>query len=128
GSRFGLVHIGDSRIYRLRAGELAQLTRDHTLVQSLVDEGRLTEAEAAEHPRRSMLMRALQGTSTVEPDVSLCEVASGDRYLLCSDGLTDVVGPRAIQEVLAAVPEPQTAVNRLIRLANRGGGPDNITC
>src|SRR5205807_9086451 len=59
---------------------------------------------------------------------SLCEVASGDRYLLCSDGLTDVVGPRAIQEVLAAVPEPQTAVNRLIRLANRGGGPDNITC
>jgi serine/threonine protein phosphatase PrpC len=128
GTRIGALHIGDSRAYLLRDGELHRLTRDHTLVQSLVDEGRISEAEAATHPRRSWLVKTLQDSNTPEPDLLTVEGRPGDRYLICSDGVTAVLDDTAIQEVLATESEPQAAVARLIEQANEGGGPDNITC
>jgi serine/threonine protein phosphatase PrpC len=91
GSRLALVHIGDTRAYLMREGELFQITHDHTYVQSLVDEGRLTTEEAASHPQRSLLARALTGTGGPQPDLSVHEAKAGDRYLLCSDGLSAVV-------------------------------------
>ncbi len=128
GPHVALIHIGDSRAYLLRNGELFQITHDHTLVQSLVDEGRITVDEAASHPQRSLLLRALDGRGEVEPDISLREAQVGDRYLLCSDGLSSVVTAETIHQVLTQVEDPQAAVRQLIDLANRGGGPDNITC
>ena len=91
GSQLALVHIGDSRAYLLRDGELFQITHDHTLVQSLLDEGRITAEEAASHPQRSLLLRALDGGDDPAPDLQLREARAGDRYLLCSDGLHAVV-------------------------------------
>src|SRR5690348_5667013 len=128
GSHIALVHIGDSRGYLLRNGELFQITHDHTLVQSLVDEGRLSLDEAASHPQRSLLLRALDGRNEVEPDLSLREAQIGDRYLLCSDGLSGVVSAETIHQVLSNHEDPEQAIRQLIDLANRGGGPDNITC
>jgi serine/threonine protein phosphatase PrpC len=128
GHQMALVHIGDSRAYLLRNGELFQITHDHTLVQSLVDEGRISLDEAASHPQRSLLLRALDGRGEVDPDVSLREAQVGDRYLLCSDGLCSVVSAETIHHGLSSVAEPEQAVRQLIDLANRGGGPDNITC
>ncbi|MBC6457164.1 PP2C family protein-serine/threonine phosphatase [Actinomadura sp. HBU206391] len=128
GSQIALVHIGDSRAYLLRNGELFQITHDHTLVQSLVDEGRISIDEAAVHPQRSLLLRALDGRGEVDPDLSLREARVGDRYLLCSDGLSGVVSAETIHQVLTGVADPEQAVRQLIDLANRGGGPDNITC
>src|ERR1700753_4077311 len=90
GNQVGLVHVGDSRAYLLRAGHLSQITHDDTYVQSLVDAGRLTAEEAAYHPRKSVILRALMGAE-VDPDVSIREARPGDRYLLCTDGLSDVV-------------------------------------
>jgi serine/threonine protein phosphatase PrpC len=127
GSRLGLVHIGDSRAYVLRDGELFQITDDHTHVQSLIDEGRLTPEEAASHPQRSLLLRALQGGG-VAADLKLREARPGDRYLLCSDGLSAVVPAEAVLGTLTTVTEPDEAVRRLVDLANDAGGPDNITC
>jgi PPM family protein phosphatase len=126
--RIGLCHIGDSRGYLLRDGELYQITRDHTLVQSLVDEGRLSPDEAATHPQRSLILRALDGRNDAEPDLSLREAQAGDRYLLCSDGLSDVVSAETLHQTLTTVKDPDEAVIQLVELANRGGGPDNITC
>ncbi|MQA12242.1 MAG: serine/threonine-protein phosphatase [Pseudonocardiaceae bacterium] len=128
GDRFTLAHIGDSRAYLLRTDELQQLTTDHTFVQALVDEGRMLPEQAAEHPRRSMLTRALQGGSSAEPDVTLHDAWPGDRYLLCSDGLTDVVSFDELRGALCARTDPDVVVRELINLANRGGGPDNISC
>ncbi|MGI5324675.1 Stp1/IreP family PP2C-type Ser/Thr phosphatase [Actinomadura nitritigenes] len=128
GNQVALVHIGDSRAYLLRDGSLFQITHDHTLVQSLVDEGRISPDEAATHPQRSLLLRALDGRGEVDPDLSLREAKVGDRYLLCSDGLSGVVTAETIFQVLTDVDEPEQAVRQLIDLANRGGGPDNITC
>jgi serine/threonine protein phosphatase PrpC len=128
GTRVGLAHIGDSRAYRLRDGELRQLTHDHTLVQSLVDEGRITADEAADHPRRSVLVRTLQEGSPPEPDVFWVDGQLGDRFLVCSDGVTGVLDDDELHAVLVDVPEPADAVERIIELANDGGGPDNITC
>ncbi|WP_063909800.1 PP2C family protein-serine/threonine phosphatase [Herbidospora yilanensis] len=128
GSGFALAHVGDSRGYMLRDGVLYQITHDHTLVQSLVDDGRMTPEQAAEHPRRSMLMRALESTGNVSPDVSHRAAFAGDRYLLCSDGLAGVVSPETLHELLTSVADLDQLVTTLVDLANRGGGPDNITC
>ena len=128
GTRVGIGHVGDSRAYLLRDGELHQLTHDHTLVQSLIDEGRLTADEAADHPRRSVLVRTLQEGSPAEPDLFPIDGRVGDRFLVCSDGVTAVLDADEIHEVLTDVAEPADAVDRLIALANEGGGPDNITC
>ncbi|MHA3702277.1 PP2C family protein-serine/threonine phosphatase [Jatrophihabitans sp. YIM 134969] len=126
GSRVGLVHVGDSRAYLARAGTFAQITHDDTYVQSLVDSGKLTEEEAQHHPRKSVILRAITGTE-VEPDVSIREARVGDRYLLCSDGLSDVVSAETLAETLMEG-DPQECADRLVDLALRGGGPDNVTC
>ncbi|GIH89980.1 PP2C family protein-serine/threonine phosphatase [Planobispora siamensis] len=128
GDMFALAHVGDSRAYMLRDGALYQITHDHTLVQSLVDDGRITPEQAAEHPRRSMVLRVLEGTGDGELDLTLREAQVGDRYLICSDGLTAVVGPETLFNTLSEIEDPDEAVRWLIDLANRGGGPDNITC
>ncbi|PZG44212.1 serine/threonine-protein phosphatase [Spongiactinospora gelatinilytica] len=128
GTQVALVHVGDSRAYLLRRGELYQITHDHTLVQSLVDDGRITPEEAATHPQRSILLRALDGSGEVDPDLTLREAQVDDRYLLCSDGLSGVVSAETMHNTLTTVDEPEEAVRVLIDLANRGGGPDNITC
>lgn len=127
GQRLGLVHVGDSRAYLLRDGVLTQITQDHTWVQRLVDEGRITEEEATTHPQRALLMRALGSGDHVEPDLSIREVRAGDRYLICSDGLSGVVSHQTLEETLASYQGPQETVQELIQLALRGGGPDNIT-
>jgi len=127
GSRLGLLHVGDSRCYLLRDGELAQITHDHTLVQSLVDDGRISQDEASTHPQRSLITRALDGRPDVELDLSMRETRVGDRYLLCTDGLTGPVGRRETLQDALELPEPEQAVERLVQLALRGGGPDNIT-
>ena len=126
GSRIALVHVGDSRAYLMRTGQLSQITHDDTYVQSLVDSGKLTAEEASHHPRRSMILRALDG-SDVDPDISIREARLGDRYLLCSDGLSDVVTAPTLLEALTTG-TPQECADRLIELALRGGGPDNVTC
>jgi protein phosphatase len=127
GSRLGMIHIGDSRAYLLRDGVLTQITHDHTLVQALVDEGRISDEEASTHPQRSLITRALDGRDGIEPDLSVREVRPGDRYLLCTDGLTGPVGRvETLQEALE-IPEPQESCDRLVQLALRGGGPDNVT-
>ncbi|MER6948366.1 Stp1/IreP family PP2C-type Ser/Thr phosphatase [Nonomuraea sp. NPDC000554] len=128
GTQVALVHVGDSRAYLLRRGELYQITHDHTLVQQLVDDGRITPEEAATHPQRSILLRALDGSGEVDPDLSLREAQVGDRYLLCSDGLSGVVSAETLHATLTNIDDPEEVVRQLIDLANRGGGPDNITC
>ena len=128
GDRFFGAHIGDSRGYRLRAGELEQVTRDHTVVQELVEQGRITPEVAMTHPSRSVLTRALQAGGVADPDLFIIEAEPGDRYLICSDGLSDVVPFDALREALTEITEPETLAQKLVDLANAGGGPDNITC
>lgn len=129
GSKLALVHIGDSRAYLLRDGELFRITHDHSVVQSLIDEGRLTEEEAESHPQRALLLKAL-GTSGAppEPDLRVREARDGDRYLVCSDGLTRVIPDALIKELLAAGSDPEAVVRSLIGAANAAGGPDNVSC
>jgi protein phosphatase len=127
GSRIGLLHIGDSRAYLLRDGRFAQITHDHTLVQRLVDEGRISEQEAGSHPQRSLITRALDGREGIEPDLSVREARPGDRYLLCTDGLTGPVSSHDTLQEALQVPDPQASCERLVELALRGGGPDNVT-
>ncbi|MFC4123971.1 PP2C family protein-serine/threonine phosphatase [Nocardia rhizosphaerae] len=125
GRKLGMVHIGDSRAYLLRDGELAQITRDDTFVQSLVDEGRITPEQAHTHPQRSLIMRALTGNE-IEPTLIMREARAGDRYLLCSDGLSDVVSDETIGNTMREGNTDDCA-DRLIELALRSGGPDNVT-
>lgn len=125
GRKIGLVHIGDSRAYLLRDDELTQITRDDTFVQSLVDEGRITAEQAHSHPQRSLIMRALTGNE-IEPTLTVREARAGDRYLLCSDGLSDVVSSETIADTLREG-ENDVCADRLIELALRSGGPDNVT-
>ena len=125
--QLGLVHVGDSRGYLLRDGALEPITHDHTLVQSLIDEGRISAEEATTHPQRSWITRALDGRPAIELDLSVRDVQPGDRYLLCSDGLSSYVSEETIAETLRE-PDPQRACDGLIDLALRAGGPDNITC
>lgn len=128
GVTFGAAHVGDSRGYLLRDGGLRRLTRDHTLVQALVEDGRVAAEDADSHPRRSLLMKALQTAGSSEPDLWTFTAAPGDRYLLCSDGLSGPVTEATMRDTLAAITDPAEVVPELIRLANEGGGPDNITC
>ncbi|WP_426509081.1 PP2C family protein-serine/threonine phosphatase [Dactylosporangium sp. McL0621] len=126
GSKMGMVHIGDSRAYLVRDGEFAQVTKDDTYVQMLVDEGRISLEEANSHPQRSLLTRALDGRDA-DPEYSVRQVKPGDRYLLCSDGLSGVVSAETIESTLREYVDPNQCAGRLIELALRGGGPDNIT-
>ncbi len=128
GSQLGLAHIGDSRAYLVRDGEVFQITQDHTLVQSLIDEGKITAEEAASHPQRMLLLRALTGDHASRPDLQLRQARPGDRYLLCSDGLHVAAPAAAIARVLLTVPDPDQATADLVALAIDGGAPDNITC
>jgi serine/threonine protein phosphatase PrpC len=126
GETLGLVHVGDSRCYLLRDGVLAQVTKDDTFVQTLVDEGMIRPEEVRFHPRRSLVTQAVQGhdyTATVE----VLAPKLGDRFLLCSDGLSDMVTDEAIGSTLARVPDAADAADELILLALAAGGPDNIT-
>ena len=125
GRRMGLIHVGDSRAYLLRDGTLSQITRDDTFVQSLVDRGELSADEAHTHPRRSLILKALTG-EPVEPTAVIREARVGDRYLLCSDGLSDPVSTETIAETLSTG-TVEEAADRLVQLALRSGGPDNIT-
>jgi PPM family protein phosphatase len=126
GNRFGMVHIGDSRAYLLRDNDFGQITRDDTYVQLLVDEGRITPEEANTHPQKSLLMRALDGRDA-DPEYSVRQAVAGDRYLICSDGLSGVVSDETIAATMKEYSDPNQCAERLIQLALRGGGPDNIT-
>ena len=126
-SQARLGHVGDSRAYLLRDGELSQLTEDHTLVGRMVREGRLTDEEAQYHPQRSIITRALGVDSEVEVDTLTLDLAEGDRLLICSDGLTSMVGTDVIGGALADEPDPQKAADRLVQLAIESGGEDNVT-
>jgi protein phosphatase len=125
GSDVALVHVGDSRAYLLRDGELLRLTHDHTVTQRMVDAGELTEAEAATHPQRSILVRALADGAADPPDVSAQRVRVGDRYLLCTDGLHAPVPEAAIRAGLRDHAEPDGAVTALAALVRSVGAPDN---
>ena len=125
--RIAVIHVGDSRGYLLRDGELSQITHDHTYVQSLIDAGRITAEEARRHPKRNLILRAIDGSALPEGETSMREAQAGDRYLLCSDGLSGVVEDAAIARVLTEVPDPTAAVSALVDLALEAGAPDNVT-
>ena len=127
GDAVHLANVGDSRAYLLRQGELTQVTVDHTLVQELIDEGRLSPEDAERHPQRSMITRALGVDHQVEIDLFTYKLQLGDRLLLCTDGLSGVLEPAKIRNVLLRVRDSQKAADRLVAMANEGGGPDNIT-
>jgi len=128
GDKLALAHIGDSRIYRLRDGELTQITADHTFVQRLVDSGRITEEEAAVHPRRSVLMRVLGDVdATPEIDTAVHDAVPGDRWLLCSDGLSSYVSEDKIKQALVTSESTQDAADRLVKDSLDQGAPDNVT-
>ena len=126
GRQLGLAHIGDSRAYRLRNDRLERLTHDHSWVQSLVDDGKISEAEAATHPHRSLLLKVLNGQPANDPDLSLVPVAAGDRLLFCSDGLCGLVEDHEIEAALR-LPTLEEALERLVSEALAEGGIDNIT-
>jgi serine/threonine protein phosphatase PrpC len=121
-----LLHVGDSRCYRLRAGTLEQLSNDHTVIQELLDQGAISQAEAAEHPQRSMLTQALRGDGDVTPVLQMYEVKKGDRYLLCSDGLSGVLTDKEIKIGLKKSDKDE-AVKFLIDATYINGAPDNVT-
>ena len=127
GDHLVLAHIGDSRAYRLRNGELTQLTTDHTLVQQLVEQGRLAPEDVHTHPQRSLITRAVDGREGVEPDMEVLEVEAGDRYLLCTDGLSGVVSDETLGAVLGDG-DLEAVAERLVDLTLRAGAPDNVTC
>ena len=127
GNKLILAHIGDSRAYLLREGRLSQITKDHSFVQTLIDEGRITEEEASTHPQRSVVTRVLTGAEADEPDLGAREARPGDRYMLCSDGLSGFVAIDTIEEILTAGTPPGQAADDLVSLALRAGAPDNVT-
>lgn len=129
GNKLAMVHIGDSRAYVLRGDSLTQVTTDHSFVQYLVETGQITPEEAEHHPNRNVVLRILgDAHADVTPDETVREAVIGDRWLLCSDGLSGVVSPETIGTILASVEDPGECAEELIRLALRAGGPDNITC
>ena len=128
GNEVAIAHIGDSRIYRLRSGKLEQVTSDHTFVQRLVDSGRITVEEAAVHPRRSVLMRVLGDVdATPEIDTFVAQTEPGDRWLLCSDGLSSYVPEDKIAAALASTEDAQSVAERLVKESLDHGAPDNVT-
>lgn len=126
GTQFALAHIGDSRGYRFRDGELTQITHDHSWVQSLIDEGKITPEQAATHPHRSLILKVLNGQDGFEPDFEILEARLGDRMMFCSDGLSGLLSLEEMGEFLT-LPDPEEAVNQLALAANQAGGHDNIT-
>lgn len=126
GTALALGHVGDSRAYLLREGQLQQMTRDDTFVQMLVDEGVITPEQASHHPRRAVVTQALQG-GDANPAYTFMRPTAGDRWLLCSDGLSNVVSAETIAETMSGYPDPRECARRLVDLALRAGGPDNIT-
>jgi serine/threonine protein phosphatase PrpC len=121
-----LLHVGDSRCYRLRGNTLEQLSNDHTVIQELLDQGAISQAEAAEHPQRSMLTQALRGDGDVTPVLQMYEIKKGDRYLLCSDGLSGVLTDKEIKIGLKKT-DKDDAVKFLIDATYVNGAPDNVT-
>lgn len=129
GRRVVMGHVGDSRVYHLRGGRLRQVSRDHTWVQQLLDEGRINREAAAQHPWRNVVVRSLEGSDVMPVDLDLLEldVEPGDRLLLCSDGLSDLVPDGRIAHVLG-VGDPDSAAAALTQAALSAGGRDNVTC
>jgi PPM family protein phosphatase len=127
GSRIGVAHVGDSRGYLLRDGTLSQLTRDHTFVQSLVDEGRITEEESRSHPHRNLILRAVDGVHDTDPDLFILDLAPGDRLLLCSDGASGVLDRDRLGDILSTG-TVDYAVVELVRASLEAGSSDNVTC
>ncbi|MEV0793069.1 protein phosphatase 2C domain-containing protein [Kribbella sp. NPDC050459] len=127
GKQLGLAHLGDSRAYRLRDGQLYQLSHDHTFVQSLVDEGRISQEEAFSHPHRNLILRVLDGRPDSDPDLEILDVQAGDRLMLCSDGLPDYVSDEVIATSMASG-TPDSVVVELITHALEAGSNDNVTC
>ncbi|BDZ62344.1 PP2C-family Ser/Thr phosphatase [Demequina sediminis] len=129
GATLSMAHIGDSRAYLLRDGVLDQVTTDHSFVQHLVDTGRLSVADAEHHPKRSMLLRVLGDIDADIPvDISVRETRAGDRWMLCSDGLSGVVSKDTIRETMLEVADPGDCADALVGLALSAGAPDNVTC
>jgi protein phosphatase len=126
GERMGLAHIGDSRGYLLREGELSQLTHDHTFVQTLIDEGRITADEARTHPHRNLIMKVLDGRHEIEPDLAMHVLQAGDRLLLCSDGLNGFVSDQTLRELLTNG-TPDSAAVELVQAALGANSTDNVT-
>jgi serine/threonine protein phosphatase PrpC len=127
GEEVAIGHVGDSRAYRLRGGKLEQLTRDHSLVEEMRRKGQITDAQAEDHPQRSIITRALGPEPEVEPDLQTVSAVAGDVFLICSDGLTTMLGEEQIAKLLAGASSMSAAVRALIDEANRAGGRDNIT-
>jgi PPM family protein phosphatase len=127
GNKVALGHVGDSRAYLFRNGEISQLTRDHTFVQTLIDEGRISEAEARVHPHRNLILRAIDGTHDLEPDLFLLELTAGDRLLLCSDGASGVLDAGRLADILSSG-GPDYAAVELVRASLEAGSSDNVTC
>jgi PPM family protein phosphatase len=127
GSRLGIGHVGDSRAYLYRDGELSQLTHDHTFVQSLIDEGRITTDDARVHPHRNLILKALDGVHEAEPDLFELEMLAGDRLLLCSDGVSGVLDDGRLADILSTG-SPDYAAVELVRASLEAGSSDNVTC
>ncbi|MDF9717088.1 serine/threonine-protein phosphatase [Nocardioides sp. ChNu-153] len=127
GARIGVAHVGDSRAYLYRSGEITQLTKDHTFVQSLIDEGRITEDEARTHPHRNLILKALDGVHETDPDLFTVDVAQGDRLLLCSDGACGVLDDARLADILGTG-TPDFAAVELVRASLEAGSTDNVTC
>ena len=127
GTRLGMGHVGDSRAYLYRSGEITQLTKDHTFVQSLIDEGRITEADARVHPHRNLILKALDGIHEAEPDLFHIGLAAGDRVLLCSDGASGALDDGRLADILSTG-SPDFAAVELVRASLEAGSSDNVTC
>ena len=127
GTKVGMGHVGDSRAYLLRDKAIQQLTKDHTFVQTLIDEGRITEEESRVHPHRNLILRAIDGTHDLEPDVFEVPLKVGDRLLLCSDGASGVLDDRRLTDILTTG-SPDFAATELVRASLEAGSTDNVTC
>ncbi|MFC7495589.1 MULTISPECIES: PP2C family protein-serine/threonine phosphatase [unclassified Nocardioides] len=127
GTRIGVGHVGDSRAYLYRDGTIRRLTTDHTFVQTLIDEGRITEAEAKVHPHRNLILRAIDAVSDSEPDLHVLEIAAGDRLLVCSDGASGALDDGRLADILSTG-SPEYAAIELVRASLEAGSTDNVTC